>query len=61
LIVVIPLALAIYFLPTMMALTRGRYRHGNPVRVFWINLLTGWTVIGWMAGPRCFTSPRERS
>lgn len=39
----------VYFIPTMGALTRGKYRHGRPGRVFLINLLTGWTVVGWFA------------
>jgi Superinfection immunity protein len=38
----------VYFVPTFMALNRW-HRHGHPMRVFLINLLTGWTVIGWFA------------
>ena len=47
--ILIPFIAFVYFLPTIVALTRGRYRHGNPTRVFLINLLLGWTVIGWFA------------
>jgi hypothetical protein len=47
--ILIPFIAFVYFLPTIVALTRGRCRHGNPTRVFLINLLLGWTVIGWFA------------
>jgi hypothetical protein len=39
----------VYFIPSMLAITRGRYRHGRPGRVFLLNLLFGWTIIGWFA------------
>jgi Superinfection immunity protein len=45
----IALIALVYFVPTFIAFSRGRYRHGRPGRVFLINLLTGWTVIGWFA------------
>ena len=37
-------ALVLYFLPTLIALLRGSRR----VPTFFINLLLGWTVIGWI-------------
>jgi len=40
------IALPIYFLPSMVALFRGA-EHG--CAVFAINLLAGWTMIGWVA------------
>ncbi len=36
----------VYFIPTFIALTRAR---GQRLRLFLVNLLTGWTIIGWMA------------
>jgi hypothetical protein len=36
---------AVYFLPSMVALAR---RHRNGSAVFLLNLLAGWTVIGWV-------------
>ena len=35
-----------YFLPTMVALARD---HRNAVAIFVLNLLLGWTLIGWVA------------
>ena len=40
------LFLLAYFLPSFIALTR---RRDQRLRLFLTNLLTGWTVIGWMA------------
>lgn len=40
-------ALAVpYFIPTMIASAR---RHPNLSMIVIINLLTGWTVVGWVA------------
>ena len=36
----------IYFLPAILAATQG---HDRAHLVFWLNLLLGWTVIGWVA------------
>jgi hypothetical protein len=36
----------LYFLPWAIAATRGRPNTGG---VFLVNLLVGWTVIGWIA------------
>lgn len=33
------------FLPTIIALAR---RHRNALAIFLVNLLTGWTLIGWI-------------
>lgn len=35
-----------YFLPTVIAVTRGAEHNGG---VFVLNLLFGWTIIGWIA------------
>jgi hypothetical protein len=37
---------AIYFIPTMIALGRGKQNAGA---IFALNLLLGWTFIGWVA------------
>ena len=34
-----------YFLPWMIAAVRGKSNHWG---VFWLNLLLGWTVVGWV-------------
>lgn len=34
-----------YMLPWMIAAARGKSNHWG---VFWLNLLLGWTVIGWV-------------
>lgn len=39
-------ALAIYFLPTVVASNR---RHQNLLAIFMTNLLLGWTFLGWVA------------
>lgn len=39
------LLLAIYFLPTWIALLR---HHINSLAIFIINFLTGWSLIGWV-------------
>jgi Superinfection immunity protein len=36
----------LYFLPSLVALSRG---HENRVAIFALNLLAGWTFIGWVA------------
>jgi hypothetical protein len=35
-----------YFLPWMVAALRGK---SNAWAIFWLNLLLGWTVLGWIA------------
>lgn len=35
-----------YFLPWMVATLRGK---SNAWPIFWLNLLLGWTIIGWIA------------
>lgn len=37
--------LAIYFAPIIVAIYR---RHPNCTAIFWLNLLIGWTFIGWV-------------
>ncbi len=39
------LIFAIYFLPTLIALLR---QHKNKLAIFLLNLLLGWTVLGWV-------------
>lgn len=34
-----------YMLPWMVAAARGKANHWG---VFWLNLLLGWTIIGWV-------------
>lgn len=36
-----------YLLPWAIATTRG---NSNSWGVFWVTLLTGWTILGWIAG-----------
>jgi hypothetical protein len=43
--VVVALA-ALYFAPTFVA---ARHQHPNRIGIFLMNLLLGWTVIGWIA------------
>ncbi|TRZ50036.1 superinfection immunity protein [bacterium] len=40
------LIFAIYFLPTLIAFLR---QHKNSLAIFLLNLLLGWTVLGWVA------------
>jgi hypothetical protein len=40
------LALCIYFVPAFIAF---RVKHSNAGALFALNLLLGWTVIGWIA------------
>lgn len=39
------LLLVIYFLPTIIAAIRS---HNNGFSIFLLNLLLGWTVLGWI-------------
>jgi len=38
--------IALYLLPTMIADVRG---HPHPIAIFVLNVLLGWTVLGWLA------------
>jgi hypothetical protein len=40
------IAIAAYFIPTTIAAFRG---HHNTMAIFGLNLLLGWTFIGWVA------------
>ena len=40
------LIFALYFLPTLIAFLR---QHKNKLALFLLNLLLGWTVLGWVA------------
>ena len=37
--------MAVYFIPTFIA--KGR-RHKDGRAIFWLNLLLGWTLLGWI-------------
>ena len=39
------LIFALYFLPTLIAFLR---QHKNKLAIFLLNLLLGWTVLGWV-------------
>ncbi|MDL1888951.1 superinfection immunity protein [Nitrospirales bacterium NOB] len=41
----IGLSLILYFLPTIVASARS---HHNTLAIFVLNLLTGWTILGWI-------------
>ncbi len=41
----IVLIFAFYFLPTLIAFLR---QHKNKLAIFLLNLLLGWTVLGWV-------------
>ncbi len=43
--VLIPIALGFYVLPTLLAWSR---RHPQRWKITWINLLLGWTGVGWV-------------
>ena len=43
--VAISVGLAIYFLPSFVAIRRG---HNNSLAIFALNLLLGWVFIGWV-------------
>jgi hypothetical protein len=47
----------IYWLPLMIAVRRGT---GNKLAVFLVTLLTGWTVIGWIAAQIMASRRSER-
>ncbi len=44
--IIVAILSAGYMLPWMIAALRGKSNHWG---VFWVNLLLGWTVIGWLA------------
>lgn len=44
--VLLVVAIAVYFVPAMVAKKRN---HSNATPVFLVNLFLGWTVIGWIA------------
>ena len=39
------IALAIYFIPFIIALFK---RKSNTIAIFFLNLLAGWTFVGWL-------------
>jgi hypothetical protein len=44
--IVLSLLLALYFLPTIIAGVRS---HRNTLAIFIVNLLLGWSLLGWIA------------
>jgi hypothetical protein len=44
-VIIIALAVAVYFLPTWIASNRKHHRADT---IFWINLLLGWMLLGWI-------------
>ena len=42
----IALIFAVYFLPSLIAFLRD---HKNKIAIFLLNLLLGWTVLGWVS------------
>lgn len=44
--IVLGLLAALYFLPTIIAGVRG---HKNTLAIFVLNLLLGWSLLGWIA------------
>lgn len=57
-IVAVVLTLAVYFLPAIVAINRS---HPNEKAIFVLNLLLGWTLIGWViAIVWAFTQPTAR-
>jgi uncharacterized membrane protein YhaH (DUF805 family) len=45
LLIIVALALAAYFFPSIVAAAR---KHRNTTAIFFLNLLLGWSVIGWV-------------
>jgi len=43
--VIIIVGLAFYFIPTIIAFSRN---HKNKIGIFLLNLLAGWTFLGWV-------------
>jgi hypothetical protein len=41
----VPLLLAAYFLPTIVAIIRGKR---NLLAILLVNLLLGWSIVGWI-------------
>lgn len=39
-------AIGLYFVPTIIAWNKD---HDNLIGIFFLNLLTGWSLIGWIA------------
>ena len=55
LLIALAIALAFYFLPTIVASSRGHHSAGA---VFVLNLIFGWTLLGWVvAFVWSFTNP----
>ena len=47
---------AVYFMPTIVATAK---HHHATAGVFWVNLLIGWTVVGWFVAFIWAFSPRR--
>jgi hypothetical protein len=47
----------IYLIPTMVA---SRYRHSRHTEILFLNILLGWTVVGWVIAFRWASTPEAR-
>ena len=45
-ILIVIVLVLVYFLPSVVAYSRA---HKNKVAIFFLNLLAGWTFVGWVA------------
>lgn len=45
--ITITVIVAIYFIPTITAYVR---RHRQKLAILWLNVLAGWTAVGWVGG-----------
>jgi ABC-type transport system involved in cytochrome c biogenesis permease component len=55
--VVVTLLTLGYMLPWMIATLRGKSNHWG---VFWLNLLLGWTILGWVGALVMSVLPHQR-
>jgi hypothetical protein len=54
---VLLIALCLYLFPTVIAALRG---HHNTMAIFVLNLMLGWTLLGWIGAlVWSFTAPRR--
>lgn len=59
LVILIPIFIIFYLLPTVIARTR---RHKNILPIFVLNILLGWTFLGWVVAlVWSFTAQEERN
>jgi len=56
--ILVTVALAAYFMPAIIGATR---EHPNKVAIFLLNLLLGWTLLGWVAALVWSATATQRS